>query len=119
MKFVKYYFPDYKLPEQGDYFHRTHGCFFSNTSFGTQGDIKSNNILGIGLQLHLGANSSYYQNDLGLELYPTYISKNFDREHIPVNCMKLIIDELYPESPAKQALTGTDGGKGEEALPVG
>ena len=96
LQFVKYYFPDYTLPNKLITFTGPIDAFFQ-TSFGVQGDIKSDNILGIGLQLHLGANSSYYQNELGQELYPTFISRNFDREHIPVNCMKLIIDELYPE----------------------
>ncbi len=103
LQFVKYYFPDYKVPTKVITFIGPIDAFFQ-TSFGVQGDIKSGDIFGIGLQLHLGANASYYQNALGQELYPLFISRNFDRDHIAVNCLKLIVDELYPESPASKPL---------------
>src|SRR5690606_6711959 len=51
-----------------------------------------------GLQLHLGKDYTFFRSDIGRELYPDYISANFNSEDIPVDCMKNVIDDLYPPS---------------------
>ena len=103
LQFVKYYFPDYQLPKAIITFI---GPFDANflTSFGTQGDILTSEGLGVGLQLHMGKNFSAYTSPLGQGLYPDYISANFDPAHIPVNCMRNIIDDLYPEKASGNPL---------------
>jgi hypothetical protein len=96
LQFVKYYFPRYKLPEALITFIGPINANFE-TSFGTQGDILTSEGLGIGLHLHLGKNFSLYKSQEGQEQYPDYLSNTFDVAHIPVNCMRNIIDDLFPD----------------------
>jgi hypothetical protein len=103
LQFVKYYFPWYKLPQSVITFIGPINANFE-TSFGTQGDILTTEGLGIGLQLHLGKNYSLYKSREGQELYPAYLSDNFDVEHIPVNCMRNIIDDMFPDRTTGKAL---------------
>lgn len=96
LQFVKYYFPDYKVPESVITFIGPINANFQ-TSFGVQGDVLTAKSLGIGLQLHMGKDFSFYKSEEGLEQYPEYLSRNFDKAHIPVNCMRNIVDDLFPE----------------------
>jgi len=102
LRYVKYYFPKYQLPEKVIVFIGPMDAFF-NTSFGIQGDVLTPAGIGIGLQLHLGKDFSFYKSEEGQELYPEYISRSFDPEHIPINAMMVIIDDLYP--PQNQSST--------------
>ncbi|MGH2563499.1 MAG: hypothetical protein ACRDE8_16100 [Ginsengibacter sp.] len=97
LQFVKYYFPQYKLPQSVITFIGPINANFE-TSFGTQGDILALEGLGIGLQLHMGKNYSLYKSMEGQEQYPAYLANNFDEKHITVNCMRNIIDDLYPDN---------------------
>jgi hypothetical protein len=103
LQFVKYYFPEYKAPQ---YLFTFIGPIDANfqTSFGVQGDVLTANSFGIGLQLHLGKDFSFYKSQEGLEQYPEYISKNFDEQHIPVSCMRNIVDDLFPDKGNGKAL---------------
>lgn len=103
LKHVKFYFPEYHLPPAVLTFIGPMDASFQ-TSFGTQGDILTEEGLGIGLQLHLGKNFSFYESEQGLALFPEYISNNFTPESIPVNCMKNICDDLYPDRSAGKSL---------------
>src|SRR6185312_4051125 len=96
LQFVKYYFHDYKIPESVINFIGPINANFE-TSFGVQGDVLTAKSLGIGLQLHMGKDFSFYKSEEGLEQYPEYLSNNFDKKHIPVNCMRNIVDDLFPE----------------------
>jgi hypothetical protein len=95
LKNVNYYFPKYNLPEQFITFVGPIDAFASGSTGGS-GDIITTFALGIGLQLHLGANSSIYNSEQGMQLYPTYISRKFTPEYIPVNSMKNAIDDILP-----------------------
>lgn len=95
LKYVKYYFPKYPLPTHVITFIGPLNATFQ-TSYGMQSDILMPYGLGIGLQLHLGKNFTFYQSAAGQALFPAYISRNFDRAHIVVNSMKVIVDDLYP-----------------------
>jgi hypothetical protein len=103
LQFVKYYFPQYKLPEQILTFIGPINANFE-TSFGTQGDILTSEGLGIALQLHMGKNFSLYTSQEGQEQYPDYLANTFNAEHIPVNCMRNIIDDLFPDRTNGKAL---------------
>jgi len=103
LQFVKFYFPKYKVPQTIITFIGPINANFE-TSFGTQGDILTAYGFGIGLQLHLGKNFSFYKSPEGQEQYPDYIANNFDEEHIPVNCMRNIIDDIYPDKSSGRAL---------------
>ena len=94
LKYVKYYFPSYRLPEQFITFIGPMDAFaYSQT--GGSGDIITTFGLCAGLQLHLGENSMVYKSEAGMQLYPEYISRKFDTDNIAVNCMKNIIDDIH------------------------
>lgn len=103
LKHVKYYFPDYKLPENVITFIGPFDAFFA-TSFGIQGDVLTEEGLGVGLQLHLGKDFSFFKTETGRELYPEYLAETFTPDHIAVNCMKNIIDDLFPPAHLSQPL---------------
>jgi len=103
LQFVKYYFPEYKVPESIITFIGPINANFE-TSFGVQGDVLTSKSFGIGLQLHMGKYFSFYRSEEGLEQYPDYLSNNFDKAHIPVNCMRNVIDDLYPDKSNGKAL---------------
>ena len=103
LQFVKYYFPKYQLPGAIITFIGPIDANFQ-TSFGTQGDILTSEGLGVGLQLHMGNKYSLYKTAIGQEIYPDYISANFDPAHIPVNCLRNIIDDLFPVKPSGSPL---------------
>lgn len=103
LQFVKYYFPQYKTPESVITFIGPINANFA-TSFGIQGDVITPKSFGIGLQLHLGKYFSFYRSPQGLEQYPDYISQNFDEAHISINCMKNVVDDLFPDKSIGQAL---------------
>jgi hypothetical protein len=95
LKYVKYYFPNYKLPNEFVTFVGPMDAFV-NTATGMQSEIITTNALGVGLQLHLGEKSTFYTSELGQQLYPEYLSRRFTTEYISVNCMKNIIDDIMP-----------------------
>ena len=95
LQFVKYYFPNYKIPQSVITFIAPINANFE-TSFGVQGDVITTHSFGIGLQLHLGKDFSFYKSREGMEEYPEFLSNNFDKEHIPVNCMRNVVDDLFP-----------------------
>lgn len=103
LQFVKYYFPDYKLPVKIITFIGPLDASY-NTAFGLQGDILTSNAIGIGLQLHMGGDFSFYKSEQGMQLYPTYISRNFEPASITVNALRNITDDLYPEKTEDKTL---------------
>lgn len=103
MQFVKYYFPDYKLPPYIITFIGPINANFE-TSFGAQGDVLTTNSFGVGLMLHLGKYFSFYRTPEALEQYPDYLSTNFDPAHIPINCMRNVIDDMFHDQSNGKAL---------------
>ena len=96
LQYLKFYFPQYPAPKKLITFIGPMDAFYQ-ASTGGYGDIITTEGLGVGLQLHLGKNSTFYNNVIGQQLYPSYISRRFDPEYIPVNCMKNIIDDIFPD----------------------
>lgn len=103
LKHVKYYFPSYQLPKKLITFIGPMDAYFQG-SLGGYGDAITADGLAVGLQLHLGSNFSMYTNEIGAALYPAYISRKFAPEYIPVNCIKNVIDDLYPDQSADKTL---------------
>lgn len=95
LKHVKFYFPEYDLPAKLITFIGPMDAYFEGST-GGYGDVITTEGLAVGLQLHLGAGFSMYHTEMGLALYPTYISRKFTPDYIPVNCMKNIVDDLFP-----------------------
>ncbi len=86
-KAVKYYYPTYPVPTKLVTFIGPINSY---------ANIITTDAIAIGLQMYMGKNYSLYQTEMCLELYPAYISRRFEKAYIPVNCMKTIIDDMYP-----------------------
>lgn len=95
LKLVNYYFPAYPLPKEFITFIGPIDAFAAGET-GSYSEIITPTALCSGLQLHLGNNSMVYTSEAGIQLYPEYISRRFTVEYIPVNCIKNIIDDIYP-----------------------
>lgn len=87
LQYVKYYFPDYKLPTKLITFIGPINSF---------GNIITIDALAVGLQMYLGKNDPIYLTEEGQNLYPVYVSRRFERAYMATNCMKNILDDLYP-----------------------
>ncbi|HYK56885.1 MAG TPA: hypothetical protein VEV15_10490 [Flavisolibacter sp.] len=93
-KYVKYYYPSYKLPDV---------ITFIGT-FDAPGVVLTPHYLGIGLHQYAGKNFSVYKDQQLQEMYPDYISRRFDKEYMGVNSMKAIVDDIYPDSSTGKPL---------------
>lgn len=99
LQFVHHYFPNYPLPKSFITFIGPIDAFAYGET-GGYGEILTPYGVCSGLQLHLGASSMIYKSDAGLQMYPEYISRRFTPAYISINCIKNIIDDVYP--PMKQ-----------------
>lgn len=88
-QFIHYYFPTYKLPT-------TLITFIGPIN--SYGNIITPNAMAIGLQLYMGSDYPLYLSGMGQQMYPPFISRRFAPEYIPVNCVKNIIDDMYPNN---------------------
>ncbi len=95
LKHVKYYFPNYPLPEKVITFIGPINSF---------GNILTANSIAVGLQLYMGKAYTLYQSEAGQQLYPLYISARFQPEYIVTGSIKNIINDMYPEDYAGQPL---------------
>lgn len=86
-QFIKYYFPDYKLPQNI--------VTYVGPIEGTANALTSSGVA-IGLQGYLGNSFSAYQSQYITEIYPAYKTRKFAPEYISVNCIKNILDDIYP-----------------------
>jgi len=93
-RYVKFYYPTYPVPRVITFM----------ATLEAPGTILSQQYLGIGLQQYVGKNFSGYQLAPIQEIYPAYISRRFDREYISANCMKAIVDDIYPDKSAARPL---------------
>ncbi len=87
LRYVKYYFPEYKLPTKLITFIGPINSF---------GNIITIDALAIGLQVYLGKNNPIYVSEEGQSHYPIYVSRRFEPEYMATNCMKNILDDLFP-----------------------
>lgn len=117
LKHVKYYFPDYPLPAKLITFIGPMDAYFEGST-GGYGDVITSEGLAVGLQLHLGSNFSMYHSEMGSSLYPAYISRRFAPEYIPVNCIKNIIDDIFPDNSNERPLVEQMVEKGKRIYAV-
>lgn len=94
LQFVKYYFPQYKLP----------GLITYVGPLDAPGVAMTRNRIAIGLQQYAGKNFPGYQTQEVQDIFPSYISRRFDREYIPANCLKAIADDLFPDKSSGKPL---------------
>jgi hypothetical protein len=88
LQFVKYYFPTYKVP--------TKIITYIGPADG-YGDILDEDAFIVGLQAHLGKDFPLYKTDMVREVYPEYITARFAPDYIAVNCLRNIVNDMYPE----------------------
>lgn len=60
------------------------------------GNIVTKEGLAVGLQMHLGATSPWYFSDKIQSLYPTYFSRKFEYQYIPVISLQNILEDYAP-----------------------
>ena len=94
-QYLKYYFPDYNTPKNI--------ITFIGPLDGI-GMAAGDGFIAVGLQLHLGANFTMYKTALVGETYPDYVSARFAPEYISIDCMNLVLNDLYPEKLEDKAL---------------
>jgi len=87
LKRFHFYFPNYTLPKQIIYFIGP---------LETYGNVVTKDGLAIGLQLYMGAESSWYYSEQINTIYPTYISRQFSPEYIVVNSLQNILNDYDP-----------------------
>jgi hypothetical protein len=95
-QFVKYYFPDYKIPQVVTY-------------VGLIGDPSvalTSHAMAIGLQMYAGKNFSAYNTPEAIDKFPLYISRRFAPEYIAANCFQNIAADIYPNNPQNLPLLG-------------
>lgn len=100
-RYVKYYFPSYQLPVKvipvvGPMNSLNDMAKMSN------GELTPNfmgpDFIGISLQFYLGRNFSLYHNEYFINnVVPLYRSRRFSQEYIPVEVMKLVTDDIFPD----------------------
>ncbi len=92
--YVKYYFPAYTVPSILTYIG----------PFDAPAIAITTESLAIGLQLYAGKDFSFYTSMQGQELYPMYISRRFEPQYIPADCMKAVAEDLYPDKSRGRSL---------------
>jgi hypothetical protein len=95
LQYVKYYFPQYKTP--------ANVITFIGPVEG-YANVLTQSGLAVGLQLYLGKNFPVYQSEFISEVYPDYQQRKFEPAYIPVNCMKNIVSDIYPEKSGSDPL---------------
>ena len=96
LQYVQYYFPAYKVP---------HTIITYIGPLDGYGDaVTEDNSLAVGLHVHLGKNSTLYDNPMVQEVYATYLLNRFEPSYIAINCMNNIVLDLYPEKNEDQTL---------------
>lgn len=95
LQFVRYYFPGYRVPGNV--------IAFVGPIEG-YANVLTSSGLAVGLQLYLGKDYPVYHSEYISDVYPDYQSRRFEPGYIPVNCMKNIIDDIYPDSSSNMPL---------------
>ena len=103
-RFVKYYYPAYKLPKVLTY-------------VGLIGDPSvalTKDAMAIGLQMYLGRDFSAYNTAEAIDKFPHYISRRFEPQYIAVNCIQNIALDIYPDKSQGLDLVGQMIEKGKQ-----
>lgn len=88
LQLTKYYFPKYQPP--------TKIYTFIGPIDGVGTAITSDHSFAVGLQGYLGKTYPAYQLGYITQTYPSYKTRRFEEQYIATNCVKNIIEELFP-----------------------
>jgi len=94
-RFVKYYFPNYHLPQKVVTFIGP---------FDGPGVAITPYALAIGLQVYAGKDLSFYHSDKGMDMYPPYLSRRFEPAYITAGCMRTIAEDLQPDNTGSRPM---------------
>ena len=95
LQYLQYYFPKYKAP---------HNIITYIGPMDGYGDVITDDALAVGLHVHLGKNYSAYKSTWVQETYPEYVTNRFEPSYISINCMKNIMNDMYPEKNEDKTL---------------
>jgi hypothetical protein len=103
-QYVKYYFPDYKIPKLITIVGPPDALAQTAT-----GELTPNFIgpdfIGLSLQFYLGKDFSLYNDEFFISnIAPEYRSRRFDKKYLTADAMKLIGDDIYPDRSAGKGL---------------
>ena len=84
-KHFHYYFPNYNLP---------HKLILFVGPLGLYGNIITKDAVAVGLQMYLGASSSWYQTESLQTIYPTYKSSRLEPSNMVVIAIENLIEDL-------------------------
>lgn len=93
-QFVKHYFPAYRVP----------GIITYIATFDAPGVIVTDSYIGVGLHQAAGKDFPGYQIKQVVDVYPAYISRRFDPAYVPANCIKAVVDDLFPDQSSGKPL---------------
>jgi hypothetical protein len=94
LRYVKYYFPEYK----------TGKAILFVGPLDAPGVALTQSGIAIGLHQFGGKDFPAYKSMEAQQLFPEYISRRFEPQYIPANCMKAVADEIYPDKTAGRGL---------------
>ena len=102
--YCKYYFPDYPTPT----IITTVGpmdALAPMSNYEPTPNFIGKDFLAIGLQFYLGKDFEIYNNpEYVSQIAPAYRSRRFAKEYIVSDVMKLVIDDLFPDSSSRLPL---------------
>jgi len=93
-QYVKYYFPDYK----------TSRIILFMGPLDAPGVALTGSGIAVGLHQFGGKDFTPYQSMEAQQLFPAYISRRFEPQYIVVNCMKAVIEDIYPDRSGVKGL---------------
>lgn len=103
-RFVKYYFPNYKVPKIVTIVGPPDALAQTSTGEQTPNFIGPD-FLGISLQFYLGKDFQLYNDEFFISnIAPEYRSRRFDKKYLVADAMKLIVDDIYPDKTAGKGL---------------
>ncbi|RPE14004.1 hypothetical protein EGT74_10980 [Chitinophaga lutea] len=82
-RLTKYYLPYWQVPKVVSFI----------SAIGNYGAVTVDSLVGIGLDMHMGADFSIYRM---VPDYPDYIIRKFTPEYIPVNVMRVLVQDRMP-----------------------
>ena len=103
-QYVKYYFPEYKTGKAILFIGPLDAPGVALTQAG----------IAIGLHQFGGKDFPAYKSMEAQQLFPEYISRRFEHQYIPANCMKAVVDEIYPDKSVGKGLIGQMIEKGKQ-----
>ncbi len=97
MRFMKYYFPDFKAPNIYTY---TSEYTYQRFLF----QDKDRDGLGIGLDMFLGSDYPYKALDPNNPAFSQYLTRTFSEQHITKKAMDLLIDDRLGRPPGSRLI---------------